>query len=374
MKCFLDRLLVIILTFILVIFGVWIYIAPMERVSEKENRVLADFPGFGFDSLRSGRFATELGDFYRDRFPGREGFISNKCNTELLSGRKENNGVIPCDNGYLLIRPDYRSFDIYLSNLSEIKRFCERHKDVNVTAFFAPRGIDIMTYALPSLYPYERERFVWNIADESNIDIINVNAEISSAAYDGEYVWFRTDHHWTSRGAYLAYKRICEHLGVEDIELSELESEWLESEFFGTVASRFGADAPVCDRVELLRYREDTEYAVVDYDTGSVSDSLYFYEYANKKDKYSVFLGGNHGHIGIYGEGEGRETLLVIKDSFANSVIPFLAETYNLEVYDLRYFKGNIDKEVSKIFPDKILLLYGIDSVVSDASIKYLNK
>ena len=100
----------------------------------------------------------------------------------------------------------------------------------------------------------------------------------------------------------------------------------------------------------------------------------YIYEYAAKKDKYAVFLGGNHGHIGIYGEGEGRETLLVIKDSFANSVIPYLAETYNLEVYDLRYFKGNIDKEVSEISPDKILLLYGIESVVTDASIKYLNK
>ncbi len=374
MKCFLDRLLVIILAFILVIFGMWIYVAPMERVSEKENRVLADLPKFNFESFTSGRFATGLGDFYRDRFPGRERFISNKCDAELLWGRKENNSVIPCDNGYLLIRPEYSSLDTYFANLSEIERFCERYEESNVSVFFAPRGIDVMTYALPSLYPSERERFVWEIADESDIDIINANAEISSAACDGEYVWFRTDHHWTSRGAYLAYKRVCERFEIDAIDQALLGSEWLESDFFGTVASRFGGNAPSCDRVELLRYRGDTEYAVVDYDTGKVSDSLYIYEYAAKKDKYAVFLGGNHGHIGIYKEGEGRETLLVIKDSFANSVIPYLAETYNLEVYDLRYFKGNIDKEVSEISPDKILLLYGIDSVVTDASIKYLNK
>jgi hypothetical protein len=203
--------------------------------------------------------------------------------------------------------------------------------------------------------------------------MINVNGEISDAAAKGGYVWFRTDHHWTSRGAYIAYKAICERFLVVALDDSGFKSEWIDGDFCGTTASRFASGVPYPDRVELMRYEGDEEFIVIDYDTGNISESLYDYGYSDKKEKYSVFLGGNHGHIGIYREGKKRETMVVIKDSFANSVNPFLACHYDLEVYDLRYFKGNINDEISDISPDKILLLYGIDTVATDNCFKYLN-
>ena len=373
MKDFFDRLFVIFLASFILFFGVYIYIAPSEDISEKENRVLAEFPKISAEAIMSGEFSRRLGNFYKDRFPQRERLMSIKCKYELLCGKKENNGVLVCENGYLLISPEYSELDTYRENLSEIERFCE-HSEFDTAVFFAPRGIDVLTDILPYGYPEERNQKVFEIAQKQSFEIMSVNESIAEAARDGAYVWFKTDHHWTSRGAYIAYKRICEHFDIEALDIDDFREEELDGSFYGTVASRFAADAPASDRIEIMRYAEDERLFVVDYDTGEVTDGIYRYEYADTNDKYSVFLGGNHGHMGVYKEGEKRETLIVIKDSFANSVIPFLASHYDLEVYDLRYFKGKLREELSDISADKILLLYGIDTVVSDDFFKYLKR
>ena len=370
MKTVFDKIFLIFLATVLVFFGAWIYIAPRAEISESENRVLADFPKISSNTLLNGAFFEGLSAFYKDRFPLREHFTTLKCNIELLCGRGENNGVIVGKGGYLILRPDYESLDLYYKNLSEIERFCGS-VTADTAVLFAPRAIDVLRGALPSGYP--KDYTLYEIANSLNIEIINVNGEISDAAAKGEYVWFRTDHHFTSRGAYIAYKAICERFLVSALDYSDFVSEWIDGDFCGTTASRFASDVPCPDRVELMRYEGDGEFIVIDYDTGSISESLYDYEYADKKDKYSVFLGGNHGHIGVYREGEKRETMVVIKDSFANSVLPFLASHYDLEVYDLRYFKGNINDEISDISHDKMLLLYGIDTVVTDNNFQKIN-
>ena len=373
MKTVIDKIFLLFLAIVLVIFGTWIYIAPKEAVSERENRALANFPKVSIDSITNGRFSEGISAFYRDRFPTREKLMSIKCKIEILCGRKENNGVVVCDNGYLCIRPEYSDLDTYLENLSQIESFCNS-STVDTAVFFAPRSVDVLTHLLPSGYPTERDNILFDIAQGRGLEVITANESISSAAARGEYVWFKTDHHWTSGGAYIAYKSICERFDIAPLGADELYIESVEGDFYGTVASRFAAEAPASDAVKLMRYDKDGELFVIDYDTREVSYGFYRYEHADIKDKYSVFLGGNHGHIGVYREGEERARVMVIKDSFANSVIPFLASHYDLEVYDLRYFKGKLSEEIENNSPDKILILYGIDTVATDVSLKYLNR
>ena len=168
---------------------------------------------------------------------------------------------------------------------------------------------------------------------------------------------------------------MCEALGQEARGEYLFFKESISSDFYGSVASKLGGDAPYADEVVLWRYHGDSELFVVNYDSKEVYSGLYRSEFAEKKDKYSVFLGGNYGHLGIYSESPNkREKLVVIKDSFANALIPFLAIHYDLEVYDLRYFKGKLSDEISDLSADNILLIYGIDTVVTDGSFKYLNR
>ena len=186
MKDFFDRLLIVLLASFVIVFGVCIYFIPREEISEKENRVLADFPKLTLVSLTSGSFSKGLGDFYCDRFPIREKWLSGKCETELWLGRGENNGVVVCDGGYLCIRPEYSELDTYLENLLQIERFCENSM-ADTAVFFAPRGVDILTHLLPSGYPLEREQEIFEIAEEQNFEIINVNDDLARAVAQGDY-------------------------------------------------------------------------------------------------------------------------------------------------------------------------------------------
>ena len=118
----------------------------------------------------------------------------------------------------------------------------------------------------------------------------------------------------------------------------------------------------ISDRIELLRYDGDDELFTVDYDTGKVYEGVYRYEYGDKKDKYSVFLGGNHGHIGVDREGKKRETMVVIKDSFANSALPFLAHHYRILAIDPRYCQ-KIDLAALAATCDRALILCGMETL-----------
>jgi hypothetical protein len=224
---------------------------------------------------------------------------------------------------------------------------------------------------VPDIYSNSKDSSLWEMAHREIPKLLVANFEIDKAAEMGEYVWYRNDHHWTSLGAYEGYKKIISRFGDEAEELSSFEYETVSREFFGSVWSESGISGGVADELFILRGKG--EYSVINYDTDEICDSLYFMEKALTKDKYGVFFGGNFGNIGIYGEGE-RDTLVIIKDSFANCLVPFLACHFNIEMYDLRYFEGRIGEEIERAKADKILIIYGIDTVVTDASLKLLGR
>ena len=372
-----NRLMAIAFALLIGFFGILIYLTPKASFSEQENRSLAKFPDFNFRSIVNAEYSKGVSEFYTDHFPGRRVFTEIKCKTELLCGRRENNGVIYAEGGNLVIRPKYSGLSLYRQNLEQIERFCDKQSTngINTTVFFAPRGIDVLGDLLGEGYPNGLEAEVWDTARSREFELLDATDKIRNSLREGEYVWFRTDHHWTADGAYKCYRVLCEALGEEARGEDLFFKESISSDFYGSVASKLGGDAPRADEIVLWRYHGDSELFVVNYDSKEVYSGLYRSEFAEKKDKYSVFLGGNYGHLGIYSESPNkREKLVVIKDSFANALIPFLAIHYDLEVYDLRYFKGKLSDEISDLSADNILLLYGIETVVTDGSFKYLNR
>ncbi len=359
------------------VIGVVTLLKPSSDFSERENRALAPFPTVSLDSLGSGELSRGLGSFFEDQFPFREYFTTVKALFELSLGRGENNGVIYGDGGYLITKPSYRDLSLFEENLGAVKLFCSdmSGRGVETAVFFAPRGIDVLGDYLPDAYPQGWESEVWRMAEGILPEALSANAEISRLASVGEYVWFRTDHHWTPLGAYAGYKKILMYFGKSPQDISFFEKETLSDEFYGSIDSRSGNILNSPDELFTLEYNQGEDLVLVNHDLGEVYDSLYFKDYLSTKDKYKMFLGGNFGHLSVYSENScEKETLLIIKDSFANCAVPFFAIEYNLEIYDLRYFDGKISEEISDISPDKILILYGIDTAATDGSLKRLGR
>ncbi|MBE6549543.1 MAG: hypothetical protein E7670_03850 [Ruminococcaceae bacterium] len=356
-----DILTVFISLAIIFTFGIAILIKPPKSFSETENRVLAQFPKANTDNIMNGKFFSRLGDFYSDQFPFRERFTTLKANSERFLLKQENNGIIFGKDGYLIARGD-RNEDILHKNLAYLQ---ELSKNNEICIFIAPRAIDVLSDKLPKLCDV-------SIEERTNTDIkaylpscITISNTIKNASKNGEYVWYKTDHHWTTDGAYLAYSSIAEKLDITPYSINEFYRVTVSDSFLGTSFSKSGIHSAESDSITLYRYDGDYEFCVYNEETGAETKGFYDLSRLEEKDKYLVFLGGNYSRIQIRAEDESRPTLLLIKDSFANSVIPFLARHFDLDVVDPRYFRGDVFSLINESNYDKTLILIGTGTLES---------
>ena len=368
-----DRALLISLALIIAVFGVLIFVLPSEDFSEEENRMLAPFPEFSIDSLVSGEFTAGIASFYSDRFPARNVFVGVKAYFEKLMLRAENNGVIEGKDGYIIDRLEYTDgeYKTLETNLKAIKKFSATvEKDgFDCTTVILPRSIDVMTSKLPALYSTERFDSVWEKVAALHPDAITLTDMLRDAADGGEYVWYKTDHHYTTLGAYYTYVSLAETLGYTPYPIEYFTKEVVSSEFFGTTYSSSGMKWAESDTVTLFRFDGDENFTVSYPDSSEASiKGFYVREYFDKKDKYSAFLGGNRARTRITLESEAdRPTLLLIKDSFSHSLAPFLALHFDIELVDLRYYNKSVSDLVTEISPDKMLVIYGIDTLATSS-------
>lgn len=375
---FTDVFLISVLSLIILIFGVLIFVGEPDSFSDDENRVLQGYPSFSLKSFIEGDYTEELGKFYSDQFPFRDSFVGLKGFAEIGMLKMENNDVILGEDDYLIKRIEYTqdAYDLTESNLDAVAQFKKAMQELGIQCDFAiaPRAIDVMDCKIPDHYSTERADTIWDIVSLSGTEPILFEQELSAAALADEYVWFKTDHHWTVKGAYLAYLKLAGTLGYTPVPESKFQLEQVSDSFRGTTYSAGGIKWTSPDTVELMRYNGDTSYTVTDMITGKkLLDGFYDTSYLEEKDKYSVFLGGNNAHISVSNGNEDKPRLLIIKDSFAHSVIPFLAEHFYIEVIDLRSFKTqSVYKYISENNFDRVLIFYGIDSIATNDSLRYL--
>lgn len=321
-----DIVLTLALSAIIIGFGLAILILPPKQTSEKERRPLAQFPPLSVSALSEGA----LGDFYSDQFPARDGFTALFALTELTLGKWECNGVV-YDNGRLIIRPTYTAEQ--LERIS--RRISEIGGSENTCLYLVPQPHSRL-YTLPEQIP-------------------TASAEL----------FYKTDHHWTTQGAYEAYLQICKKLEITPYGREFFNIETATDEFLGTAYAR--ACLPVgmvsADQIELYRYDGDNDVTVADVRTGESKNGFYRIETLRGADKYAVFLGGNYAHLRIEGNIQ-KPKLLLIKDSFANSVVPFLALHYDIEMIDPRYCThAYLREQLTRNDVDRILFLISSDTI-----------
>ena len=244
-------------------------------------------------------------------------------------------------------RCEYESTALLEKNLRAIT-------DSGITLVAVPRSIDVLSDS-------EEAARIRNSVFKSSDNGEKLYNKLCEAKDCGTAVYYKTDHHLNYDGAYVLYALLCEELGVKPYPKEEFSKELVSDSFLGTSYSKSGALVTEADSIFLPRYDGDTALNVQCLDSGCTLTSLYDTSFLSKKDKYSVFLGGNHGTLTVKSTSEqDRPHLLLVKDSFANAVIPMLARHFDITVRDPRYDTSPISGEY-----DAALVVCGIDTLAT---------
>lgn len=348
---------------------------PDKEFSPDENRYLQAKPKLTLETLTSGKFTSQIADYFSDQIPLRGLFVGTKAVGEMALLKSENDGVLAGSDGYIIAEDYYPDLDEARKNIKALNRFAEAlPEDVDFTVAIAGRAQDVLWSKMPALYPAEEQTSrVFDYLDE-NLEVkrTDILTPLREKADAGEYVYYRTDHHWTTLGAYYAYVELMNEWGIEPYSLDHFTRETASEEFYGTTWSKAGMRWVKPDTIEFFRFDGDEDYTT-SIDGGESFAGFYDRSYLEVKDKYSAFIGGNNGRVTITNGKPGREKLVLVKDSFGHSLAPFLAAHFDLEILDLRYFKTSALEFVKESDASRVLFIYNMDSIVNSNSAAMLN-
>ena len=316
-----------------------------REYSEFENKYLAQKPPFTMKAFLSNEWTQDYETYINDQFVRRDDWITIKSMAETLLLKIENNGIAYGSDGYMFEKFQSITGDQFQRNLDYMMQFVQAHPQDHITLSLIPNAYMILPNKLPEgLVNVDQSAVITDVTQQVN-DLGTTAAAVdftdALSRHSDEYIYYRTDHHWTTLGAYYAYAEYVRSLGMESAELSQLEGQEV-SGFYGTYFSKAKKFNAIPDTI--------TYYPIPDAGVtvdGEEKDGFYDLEKFQVRDKYAAFLWGNNGYtvlksgVRTPAEGESPSRILVIKDSYANSFVPFLLYNFDeVHVVDLRYSAG----------------------------------
>lgn len=350
-------------------------VTPDRTVSELENTTLTQRPKVTAQILSSAglnRFFNDYTQYTKDQIPGRDAWISLQSFVETaLLQKTQSGGILLGDKGqmfdrtYGLVSSEERTLPRNIAAVASLAARCPG----KVYVMVAPAASSIYPERVPAHAPLlQEESYLGQIQTAvEQAGGVYLPLEDALSAHKDEYIYYRTDHHWTTQGAYYAYSELCSALGLEPFDRAAHTAVDVP-DFYGTFYSRARTWNAQPDT--LTYYDLDnplTIYTVTGpgMPTEGQTTGLYDLDKLDVYDKYAAFLHGNNGLSRVEGDGEGR--ILVIKDSYANSFVPFLTANYaQIDVVDLRNYNYGLDGLIAENGYDQILVLYSFDSFKSD--------
>ncbi len=352
-------------------------LTPDRAFSELENRALAQRPALSWKAVGSGEFMKDYERYITDQFAGRDGWTAAKAYLERAAGKRENNGVYFCDGSTLITRFEEPDQKRLTNNFNYVNQFVEK-SPVPVTFALIPTQASIWAERLPEGAPNYDQRLVLSQAAQSSTARF---VDLYDALYDhkDEAIFYRTDHHWTSLGAYYGYVGLSGALGYEPAPLEQYTKTTVSTEFYGTVFSSSGVRWVEPDEMDIYVPEEGITVTSHTYDNkGNPVEEpreLYDRSYLEKKDKYSMFLGGQQ-PLGVVKTGNSdKPKLLLIRDSYSDSLVPFLTPHFSeIHLIDLRYYKLSPSQYISDNGIDQALVLYSVPNFVSDSNLLWISR
>lgn len=351
MKKELDKLFIITMYLISIVFIILLIISNKQEFSEVENRYLTKF------SLNN------LEEYLKDYFPYRTSFIKLNNKLKLMTGSSFINNVYIANNNYLI--PAFIDNDKKDYIIDVVNNYA--YKNNNVTVMFIPDSItineDLLRYHLNNNETKDIDYLYKNI----NTNSVNIINELKESNKSND-MYYKTDHHWTTHGAYVAYKKYMESINIKPFNKEDFHIRKVSDNFLGTSSSLVYG---IAKKEDIYIYDRDTNLTVNYVYENKVTSSLYNFDYLNKKDKYAMFLDNNHALIEITNNDIMDESsILIIKNSYGNCFVPFIVNHFHKTyVIDLRYFKDNVSDYVSNNNIERTLIIYNIINLYSDMSL-----
>jgi hypothetical protein len=374
-----NRITALLLALFFGLFALLNLVLPDHLFSEYENRYLQEWPDLSFKTLFSGYFGDMFNVYIQDQFPVRDAWISLKTFSEMLVGKKDNGRVYFGKDGYLLLigsKPDKKLLDKNLAALSKLfDELADKQKDLRSFLLFVPSAAEVMPDLLPAYAPGPDTSAVMNAALAylgHKAFLIDSLAALQSAAKNKGQLYYRTDHHWTTGGAYVVYQAWARALGFEPLQQDDFRIDTVSKSFYGTCWSQGHGWSCKPDAIESWQTEAQCHVTIRINGSEKPDGKLYDPAFLNKKDKYAYFLGGNYATVDVTTGIHNGRTLLLIKDSYANAFIPFLTQHYErILVVDPRHLNMNLEDCLQKLagfVPTDLLLLCSLDQFASDAS------
>ena len=356
----------------------WHLLLPDRDRSDVENRTLAQFPEFSWEDLKDGSFTKGVEEYFADQFPLRDQWTGLKARTEQLLGKREFNGVYLCGDA-LIAKVEPPKDGLEEKNLSYVSRLAER-TELPVYLGLIPSAAEIWRDRLPrGAESWDQAAFIARAAELEGVEPIDFLTALRDHA--GERTWegifYRTDHHWTTLGAYYGHAALMEALGrgeeVPEPETVRARDLPVSNGFQGTLYSQSGIHWLEPDSIEF--WVEESGLTVTSWRDGTPKEAgLYDYDYLGKKDKYSAFLGGNQ-PLCVVKNPEGKGKLLVIRDSYADSLAPFLALHFEeVHLLDPRYYRYSAAKYAEDNGLDAIAVVYSVPNFITDRNLVLLTQ
>lgn len=346
------------------VFAILLAVVPKRTFSEQENRYLADAPKFTLEGLFSGKFTESFEKYVTDQFFGRDLWVSGKAAAERILGKTENNNVFLCSDNTLIERYSKPDPELVTTNINAVNALAE-YADVYLALI--PGSAAVWSSRLPANADCEDQlSVIEEIYSRSNA--VNIDLSGVLLAHSDEDIFYRTDHHWTSLGAYYGSCALLEAFGKSYMPLSSFSPETVSEEFYGTAWSSSGATWIPPDSIQI--YVPQGEAVITNYPHGEPTEgTLYDMSKLEVKDKYSMFCGGNTPRLHIE-TGCAGPKLLVLRDSYFDSELPFLLNSFSeIDVLDLRYFRTSISDFISENSIDTVLVMYSVTNFTTDNSV-----
>lgn len=387
---------------------------PDKEFSEQENRKLEAFPSINVQKIAEGTFMREFETYSSDNVVGRDFWMKLKNSVDRTFGKQDNGSAYWGEQGYLfpIDTVDENQLE---KNLTYIYNFVEEAAKIGVKKSFvvpAPTSQEILVEFMPEgAEGLNQHKIIERVESQlsDKMTVVNVEEKLKQAK-ENKYIYYKTDHHWTQLGAYYSYKAWADESGVKPIDESELSTQLLSEDFYGTTYSKIPTFNLKPDRMYVYKTKAMNEVVMeidkqgLGFENASVRKGtlevtdMFDEHYLETKDKYAYFLSNNHPLIHLYKTKGGPEkireelaeetesfsrneaaenskTLLVVKDSYANCFIPFLTEHYeHIYVVDLRYYKKSVLDLIEQYGVDEMMFLYNAVQLANDRNIVFLKQ
>ena len=348
------------------------FVWPKQTFSASENRMLAVIPRFSFEDFVSGEYLGGVDSYINDHFAFRDFYLKLNSWWEIdVMGKKENNNVYIGKDDFLFEKFEYgdEEKNNVLKNTTAISNFAEDMQKNNINTLFTlvPNSIYINADKLPDNVevPNQKEiieEIYTNTQNTHNVDVTQALIEENKK----QQLYFKTDHHMNSDGAYVVYKEFCNSAEITPVPLSDFERVVITEDSLGTFDSKAQVYGQKPDTIWVYKNDTNTNIKEAIYDK-ETTNSIFNESFLEGKDKYSYFLNGNNSKVVVKTNVDNDKKILVIKDSYAHIMSQFLCQNYSeVHFLDPRYTNFNYEEYIQENGITDVLFLYNVSTFVQD--------